>query len=479
MTNIKKIISTMTAVTMILAMVGCGKSPAAPSASDSSSSTSDSSSLTSDAEESSTEINISAVNFDTLTLGDYSDLTAEIKILTHRTDYVDNLFTDYCKEFNELYPNITLSYEGVSDYEQTATTRLTNKNWGDLCSIPTTIDAAELNNYFLSFGKVENLSNKYNFCSFKAYDGECYGMSSVGNVQGIVYNKKVFADAGITELPKTPDEFIDALMLIKQNTSAIPLYTIFGSQWPMVFWDSFIGGTATGNPDLMNIELAKTENPFSKTAFSEGTGPYAVYNILYTAVKEGLTEDDPASSDFETALAMMNNGEIGVMVLGCGAISSIQGAGPNADDIGYMPFPISVDGKQYATINSDYCYGINVNSAPENQLAAMLYVKWLTEESGYYAYVGNMSPYKADSLPEGLFDNFTDVIEIEDTPALSGEEDLFTHINNDSELSLNSDTTHVMRIVESAISGQETMDDIAEDWNAKWSQAQEKNTVNQ
>lgn len=475
MTSFKKIISISAAAILALSAVGCGAGSAeSPSPTDVSPSASD----TPDESQTPSEINMNDITFDSLTLGDYSDLTAEVKILTHRTDYVDNLFVDYCKEFNELYPNIVLSYEGVSDYEQTATTRLTNKNWGDLCSIPTTIDTSELSNYFLSFGKVDELSKAYNFCSFKAYDDICYGMSSVGNVQGIVYNKKVFADAGITELPKTPDAFIQALSLIKQNTSAVPLYTNFGSQWPMVFWDSFIGGTATGDPDFMNTGLAKMEDPFSKTAFAEGTGPYAVYNILYTAVKEGLTEDDPASSDFETSLSMMNNGEIGVMMLGCGAISSIQGAGPNADDIGYMPFPVSVDGRQYSTINSDYCYGINVNSAPESQLAAMLYVKWLTEESGYYAYVGNMSPCKADPLPEGLFDNFTDVIEIEDAPAGSGEEDLFTHINNGSELSLNSDTTHVMRIVESAISGEETMDDIAADWNAKWKLAQEDNEVN-
>ena len=32
------------------------------------------------------------------------------------------------------------------------------------------------------------------------------------------------------------------------------------------------------------------------------------------------------------------------MVLGSWAISQIQGAGDNADDIAYMPFPISVNG---------------------------------------------------------------------------------------------------------------------------------------
>ena len=47
------------------------------------------------------------------------------------------------------------------------------------------------------------------------YDGLVYGVPSTGNAQGIVYNKRVFEEAGVTEIPKTPDEFIDALKAIK------------------------------------------------------------------------------------------------------------------------------------------------------------------------------------------------------------------------------------------------------------------------
>lgn len=423
-------------------------------------------------------IDMSAVSFDQLQLGDYSDLTADIKILTGRTDYVDNIFQDYIAQFNEIYPNIKITYEGISDYDQTATTRLTNPDWGDLCSIPTTVDTSELANYFVPYGDVDKLSEKYNFCSFKALNGKCYGISMVGNMQGIVYNKRVFEEAGIQELPKTPDEFINALRQIREKTDATPLYTLFGSQWPMVFWDSFIGGTATGDPDFMNTKLAQMSNPFAPDAFPEGVGPYAVYNILYTAVSEGLVEEDPATSDFETSLSLINQGKIGVIVIGCGAISSMQAAGPNAEDIAYMPFPISVNGQQYATINSDYCYGINVNSSAENQLASMLYVKWLTEESGYYNYVGGVPVCKEDPLPEELFQNFTDVIMLEDNPAPADIVDLYSKVNNGSELSLNSDIMHVMNIVESAMLGDKTMDEIMAQWNSQWTQAQVDSGVN-
>ncbi len=56
---------------------------------------------------------------DQIKLGeDYQDVTASIKILTNRTDIVDTTYAEYAKQFMELYPNITITYEAVTDYEQ-------------------------------------------------------------------------------------------------------------------------------------------------------------------------------------------------------------------------------------------------------------------------------------------------------------------------------------------------------------------------
>ena len=41
-----------------------------------------------------------------------------------------------------------------------------------------------------------------------------------------------------TELPKTPDEFLEDLQKIKDNTDAIPLYTNFAADWTMNAWDA-------------------------------------------------------------------------------------------------------------------------------------------------------------------------------------------------------------------------------------------------
>ena len=88
--------------------------------------------------------------YNELTVGeDYTDLTAELRVISHRTDLIqDGTFDKYIAAFNEMYPNITISYEGITDYASDMTTRLTSNDWGDICMIPTTIPLPELGDYF-------------------------------------------------------------------------------------------------------------------------------------------------------------------------------------------------------------------------------------------------------------------------------------------------------------------------------------------
>ncbi len=409
---------------------------------------------------------------DSITLGeDYTDLEATIKFLTHRTDIVDTTFQDYIAEFNKLYPNIKVEYEAVTDYAQDVQIRLTTDDWGDVCGIPTNLQKNELADKFVSYGDKETLDEKYVLLNNFAYDGQVYGIPSTGNAQGIVYNKKVFEEAGITEMPKTPTEFLEALQKIKDNTDAIPLYTNFAAGWTMGAWDAYIGGCATGDPDFMNYGIVHGENPFADNG--EETGPFAVYNILYQAVAQGLIEDDPTTTDWEGCKGMINNGEIGCMVLGSWAVVQMQEAGDNADDIGYMPFPITVNGQQYASAGPDYCYGINVKSDYDNQLASLIYVKWLTEESGFSYDQGGIPICVGEEYPDVL-SAFDGVELVVDNPAPEGEEDLFGEINTESEVALNNDNTHVQDILEHALTGDMTMEDIVAEWNDAWTAAQEE-----
>lgn len=374
---------------------------------------------------------------------------------------------DLIAKFNEVYPNITVETEGITDYAEDALLRLSTGNWGDVMFIPA-IDQAELSTYFIPYGTTTEMAEYINFPEQWKQDGNCYGIGYMGNAQGLLYNKKVFEEAGVTELPKTPDEFIEALKAIDEKTDAIPLYTNYAAGWTMGGqWDAYLGAITTGDETWLNQKFVHTAEPFKDNG--DGTGAYALYKILYDAVSQKLTEEDYTTTDWEGCKAMINNGEIGCMVLGSWAIAQMKAAGDNPDDIGYMPFPITVNGVQYATAGPDYCYGISTDTSEDNQKAAMIFVKWMVEESGWCELEGG---YPISKTAETTFD-FSSATIVENAPALEGEEDFMNDMNSESELSFNAGgDAKVQGIVEAAATGSKTFDEIMAEWTEKWQTAQ-------
>lgn len=410
---------------------------------------------------------------DELVLGsDYTDLKVDLRFLTFRTDIMDKL-NGYAQEFRELYPGINVTYDGVEDYEASVITYLnSNADWGDIMMIPLGIETDVASEYFVPLGNTETLNKIYNFTNAWAYKEQVYGLASTGNANGILYNKRVFSEAGVSQIPATPEEFLEALQAIRDNTDAIPLYTNYADQWPMSSWDAYLGINATGLENYTNQILVHSKTPFTDNG--DDTGPYAVYKILYEAVSRGLTEEDYTTTSEPLSYQMLNNGEIGCLVLSSWAVVQAQAAGDHPEDIGLMPFPITIDGKQYISINGDYSYGINRASSQDEQIAAMLYIKWLVEESGYSFSEGGLSVVKDGENPE-FYDSLSECIIMEDAPALEGEELYFDELNTGSGLLFNANgNAKVQSIVEHAFLGDKSFDSIMAEWNEAWDLAQQK-----
>ena len=412
--------------------------------------------------------------FDQIVLGENTDLTAKIHFVYHRTDIPDKL-DGYVKEFQKIYPNVEIEYELITDYAENSLLRVGNTDW-TIMGIPT-VEKDELPNYFVPLGDLATLENEYNFMSSWSVNGVCYGIPSTAAAQGVLYNKAVFEAAGITELPKTPDEFIAALKAVKEKTDAIPLYTNYAAGWTMGAWDEYIGGAATGSATFYNRDLPHMKDPFKAT--EDGTGPYAVYKILYDAVKEGLIEEDYTTTDWEGCKPMLNNGQIATMVLGSWAFTQMRDAagGEHPEDVGYMAFPITIDGKQYAPAGGDYNFGINVQATDDEKLASLYYIKFLTEQSGF-AYSEGGVPIDVNGDFPDLYKAFDGIDLVEQLPAVAGEETLLATLNSDSGLNLNAGgNDKVQKIVEHAFNGDMEFDDIMAEWNEAWSEAQADNNV--
>ena len=404
---------------------------------------------------------------------DFTDLSAEISFFSNRTDldseeYGGKRWVEYMEDFNKMYPNIKVNVITDTNYAEDAKTHLQSGDYETVILIPA-IDKADLSSYFESYGTLDVMKDQINYADHWEYQGEVYGVPSTATAQGIVYNKRVFSEAGVTTLPKTPSEFIDALKKIKEyDANIIPLYTNYAAGWTMGSWDDYTGISATGDPDFTNNKLLHETAPFRN--YGDDTHPYAVYKILYDAVAQGLTEEDYSTTDWEGCKGMINRGEIGCMVLGSWAYPQMEAAGENAADIGYMPFPVTVNGKQYALSGPDYCYGVNKN-APENEKqAGMVFVKWMTEKSGF-AYNEDGLPIVAGSKETKLA--FDEAVFLQENPAVAGEEDLLNELNAESELNYRAGgDRRIQLIIEHASKQDKSFDDIMDEWNEAWTNAQ-------
>lgn len=454
----KKIISTLLVVTMLLMLfVGCTKKEEEPAKSEPTA-------TTAPKEE---EVETPAADL-------AADLSGTITIITHRTDLLleDAPITmmDYVEKFNQVYPNVKVEFEGITDYEGQIRIRMNTEEYGDVLMIPKeNFPISQLPNFFEPLGTYDELSQKYLFMNDSKFDNNCYGIPTVINAQGVLYNTEVWGAAGITQLPSTPEEYISDLQLVKDKTDAIPFYTNYAAGWPLGGQYEAEMPSVGGSPDWYNT-VAHTDAPWS-----EGEPYYIFSKLLYDIVKGGLSEEDPTTTDWEGSKIMLAKGEISSMLLGSWSIIQMQQAaesiGLSPDVIGYMPFPYTnADGKVYAASGGDYNLGINKYS--KNKEAAKAWIDWFTNESNFAADQGGISPVMGADMPATL-KGFQDlgVIFIGNNPAPEGEETLLDEVDAESEIGRWSEA-YRLRIVEAAIGNRdESLEDIMADLNSKWSAA--------
>ncbi|WP_251453384.1 extracellular solute-binding protein [Microbacterium sp. Marseille-Q6648] len=360
------------------------------------------------------------------------EVAGDIKVVTWRTDLVeDGTFEKYAEAFNEEYPDVNVTFEGITDYAGEMQTRMSTTNYGDVIGIPA-IQPSQFEQFLEPLGDTSSFEDTYRFLPAASYDGTQYGIAFGGNANGVVYNKRVFDEAGVTELPTTEDEWLEALQQVKDNTDAIPLYTNYKDGWPLT--QSFGNlGVVTNDPDA---PMTMAEDP---APWTEGTDMYAIDSLLYESVAAGLTEDDPLTTNWEQSKVDLGTGKIAAMTLGSWAISQMQAAaednGASADDIGFMAFPANVDGTQYAVVGGDYNLAVSRHS--DAKAAAWAWIQWVVEDSGYTEAQGMISPVLAKDLPEnlqGFAEAGVELMEI--NPAPAGKEGLINDIANDSQIDL-------------------------------------------
>lgn len=384
------------------------------------------------------------------------EISGEIEVLINNNEAE---MQKYKEAFEKKYPNVTVRYTTYHDYENEVRERIQTGDYGDVLYVPSFWVNEVYGEYLEPLGSIEELSEKYDFLE-KGWvrDGVIYGIPSYAYLNGIVYNTEVFDKAGITEIPKTIDEFYKDMELIKKHTDAIPFYTNCSVDWALYPWLSFPYIEMTGNASYKLNDFVYQENPFS-----EGSNHYKVYELLYNLAAGGYVEENVMDCTWDSACKMLNNGEIGCIAIGSWAINQIRNAGENGQNIAFMPFPNNIGGKQYLTAVMDFSYG--VSSRSKNKEAAKAYVTFMLEESGYVLDYENISLFKADLYPKS-FQELGDIEVMVEVANYGRDWGFFQTLSQD--LSLN-DVSEIQRIIKAGAGIQaESFEEIMQEWNRRW-----------
>lgn len=362
---------------------------------------------------------------------DTGEPSGEITVLTNRTDIVDTVFQDYVAQFQETYPDVTVTFEAITDYEGDTRIRLNSSDYGDVLLIPSSnLGKDQFSQFFEPLGTSDQMAEKYRFINEGSYEGNVYGLSTFGSAMGYVFNRDVWAEAGITTPPETEAEYLDALEAVKA-TGSTPTYTNYQDGWPLA---SLVGNMGSITGPAARIDMAQTDSPWTA-----GTDIYAIDSLLYDTVAAGLSEADPVTTNWEESKNLLASGEVGSMILGSWAIAQMQDAAEQAgkprDTIGFWPMPWQTDGAFTSVTASDKLLAVSANS--DNKNAAQAWVTWFIDESGFAASQGAISPVISDPTPDTLAD-FADLgvqyLELDADPA--GDESLLQDIANESEITV-------------------------------------------
>ncbi|MCF1596906.1 ABC transporter substrate-binding protein [Streptomyces muensis] len=397
---------------------------------------------------------------------DPSKVSGTITVLTHRTDLVqDGTMKKYATEFNKTYPEVKVEFDAITDYEGEVKIRMNTENYGDVLMIPAVIEKKDYPRFFASLGSQAERSEKYRFTDYTTVDGKVYGQSPLGAVPGFIYNKKVWQQAGVTDWPTTPAEFLDDLKAIRSKTDAIPYYTNFKDMWPLTQWTQVNGSVSCD--EQATTKLAEGD------PWAEGADVRTADTLLYDIVHEGLVEKDPTTTNWEASKPRLAKGEIATMWLGSWAVIQMQGAakqaGTDPDDIGFMPFPAQKDGTFCATAQPDYNQAVNIHS--DHKEAARAWLDWFTDKSGYAADNLALSPLKSAPLPTIMKPYEETGVRILDLDDTKGAE--VKSIDNQSEIGIYKPDYRqdLVDLARGATKGD--LDDFLDDLGRKWTETQQ------
>ncbi|MER6261466.1 extracellular solute-binding protein [Streptomyces sp. NPDC059688] len=224
------------------------------------------------------------------------------------------------------------------------------------------------------------------------YDGKQYAAPWYFANRVVIYNKKIWAKAGIKDTPKTRDEFFKDLQAIGKKTDAEPIYL------PGQNWYFFDGLTIGQGADLVKKDGDKYVSNLGDPKVSAAMEIYK----KYASFSEAPKDKDEATPQQATVFAKGKTGAI--IGMGWEAGTAIQANKAIEKDLGYFTIPGETADKPEGVFLGGSNLAVAQNSKKQSLAKEFLKIALSDQFEGQLAKLNGVIPNK-ESLESNLKGN--------------------------------------------------------------------------
>ncbi len=259
------------------------------------------------------------------------ELSGKIVVASNRTDLEDTLVA-YAQSFMDLHPGTTVEFETIKEYDDVIGIRIAGGEAPDIFYAPDTVNQSTYGNYFLPIDDLKFTADDILFYeNGRGTDGNLYVLPLTVSYCGMIYNKAAFAQAGITEIPMTVEDFYAACDSL-QAAGITPVGTAFKDIWPIFAWCGWGEVALTAGDERGENKYVEQDQIYDETMINS-------ISIIRELHKKGQLEEDIMSANWDQFKLDLAQGKVAMHYSENWLPAQIVELGANQEDIGMFPFP--------------------------------------------------------------------------------------------------------------------------------------------
>jgi len=200
--------------------------------------------------------------------------------------------------------------------------------------------------------------------------GTLYGIPNEIDVYALNYNKRLFAEAGIADAPRTWDEFLAAAEKLTDKAKGQQGFGLINS-WAAGVLHPFSSLLVSNGGDLVVDGKPTLDSPEAKETFE-------LYEKL---ISSGWSDPAMATADANTTGPFLDNfvsGKTGMIIMANWWESALKaGMGDAFADIATTPIPVGPSGDTARSISYSWMTVVNAKASADEQAAAWDFLAWL------------------------------------------------------------------------------------------------------